>query len=145
MILLVLVYFLIHSTQEIHLSRQPRELPPLRAGFRAYLSALRPSPASSPSTGAQNDAMQHRCYYLRQKLLHDVCHQSRMTGKRTVVFFGARPRGDRHRQDGCERWCPPRAVLPGISGGSLGGFFSFFFPFSFTIGGRLRPEPSVGD
>src|SRR6516164_5176951 len=66
-----------------------------------------------------------RCYYLRQKLLHDVCHQFRMTGKRTVVFFGAArfnlsSRGHRPPplwplsggatgwmrtlEDGCERW-----------------------------------------
>jgi len=60
-------------------------------GFRAYLSALRPSlPRILAFYGSpkwRNAAF--RCYYLRQKLLHDVCHQFRMTGKQTVVFFGA--------------------------------------------------------
>src|SRR5438067_13730418 len=46
-------------------------------GFRAYLSALPPHPRLL------------REPKMRQKLLHDVCHQFRMTGKRTVVFFGA--------------------------------------------------------
>ena len=88
-------------------------------GFRAYLSALRPSlPRILAFYGSpkwRNAAF--RCYYLRQKLLHDVCHQFRKTGKQTVVFFGAArfnlsscghpsgpypegalsvPRGDRH-------------------------------------------------
>ena len=60
-------------------------------GFRAYLSALRPSlPRILAFYGSpkwRNAAF--RCYYLRQKLLHDVCHQFRKTGKQTVVFFGA--------------------------------------------------------
>ena len=75
-------------------------------GFRAYLSALRPSlPRILAFYGSpkwRNAAF--RCYYLRQKLLHDVCHQFRMTGKRTVVFFGAsRYLGD--RMDANEPFC----------------------------------------
>src|SRR5438552_1271156 len=88
----------------------------------------RPGP---PSTGAQNGAMQ-----LRQKLLHDVCHQFRMTGKRTVVFFGAaRMDANAGARAEPDKWWEFGGVF----------FFFFFLYFRITIGGRLRPEPSVGD
>src|SRR4051812_30536272 len=64
---------------------------------------------------------------LRQKLLHDVCHQFRMTGKPTGIFWRRQVPGRQVavRQDGCERW-----DSGGISGGSLGGFFFLFSFFS---------------
>ena len=96
----------------------------------SLLGPQHPQSATTLHVTAGNAAF--RCYYLRQKLLHDVCHQFRMTGKQTVVFFGTARfnlssrghpsttplalirRGDRMDanaggwmrtlEDGCERW-----------------------------------------
>src|SRR6266480_6507300 len=123
-------------------------------GFRAYLSALRPSLhrilAFYGSPKWRNAAF--RCYYLRQKLLHDVCHQFRMTGKQTVVFFGAArfnlPTagpcgiGTSMRPGTSCTWATGwmRTLVPAPSRSAVdkwwefGGFFFLsFFPFFFCI------------
>src|SRR4051812_45326807 len=67
--------------------------------------------------------------YDRQKLLHDVCHQFRETGKRTVVFFGA------------ARFNLSSRGYPWWEFGGV--FFSLFFPFSFCILEYHRREASA--